>query len=180
MEKLQTAYPEIKLSGLIAFYPGTDWTRTREQRTASNAISREKSKISPTLMKLFDDSYLHGPGLLKEINNEEGSYRVDLSSPYISLGLAPTSQLLAAYPPCVAIYTCAWDQLLVEGNTFRARLLGLEQEGKLKYIGGRCVQGVIHAWDNVPTFSNSPGEREKVYGEAIQELKIMWRTGKID
>jgi acetyl esterase/lipase len=171
---------EIKLSGLIAFYPSTDCTRTREQRTASNPISREKSKISPTLMKLFDDSYLHAPGSLKIIKKKGGSYGADLSSPYISPGLTPTPQLLAAYPPCVAIYTCGWDQLLVEGNTFRARLRGLEKEGKLEYVGGRPVKGVIHAWDKVPTFSNSPGEREKVYEEAVQELKIMWHAGKTD
>jgi putative ergosteryl-3beta-O-L-aspartate hydrolase len=176
--KAHKGVSEIKLSGLIAFYPGTDCTRTRDQRTASNPISREKSKISPTLMKLFDDSYLYVPDSRKIINTKGRSYGLDLSSPYISPGLTPTPQLLAAYPPCVAIYTCGWDQLLVEGNAFRARLQGLEKDGKLEYVGGRPIKGVIHGWDKVPTFSNSPGERERVYGEAVQELRIMWHAGK--
>ncbi|KAJ5796281.1 CAZyme family CE10 [Penicillium psychrosexuale] len=93
---------EVALAGLVVFYTGTDWTRTRKERDATNLIAPQKSMISPSLFKFFDDSYLLAAGLPKR----PGTGRVDMSHPYLSPGLAPASLLHAAYPPAVAIYTC--------------------------------------------------------------------------
>jgi hypothetical protein len=73
-----------------------------------------------------------------------------MAHPFHSPGLAPTSLLLASYPPAVAIYTCGWDQLLFDGNTFRNRLAGLVPEGQMKHVGGIVDEDEIHAFDKKP------------------------------
>ncbi|KAJ5105637.1 hypothetical protein NUU61_002984 [Penicillium alfredii] len=108
----------IGLAGIVGFYPSTDWTRTRKERDATNPIAAKKSIITPKVFSFFDNSYL----LPETLPKQSGTNTVDMSHPYLSPGLAPTAQLLAAYPLSVVLYTCAWDQLLVEGNAFRERL----------------------------------------------------------
>jgi acetyl esterase/lipase len=53
---------------------------------------------------------------------DEGASGVDMAHPYLSPGLVPDELVQAVYPPNVAIYTCGWDQLLVEEGTFRERM----------------------------------------------------------
>jgi acetyl esterase/lipase len=48
----------IKLAGLIAFYPSTDWSRSRIKRDATNPIASRKSMITADKFIFFDDSYL--------------------------------------------------------------------------------------------------------------------------
>ncbi|KAJ5435123.1 Alpha/beta hydrolase fold-3 [Penicillium cf. griseofulvum] len=163
---------EIALAGLVVFYPSTDWTRTRIERDATNPIAAEKSMISLSLFKFFDDSYLLPAGLPKR----PGKYGVDMSHPYLSPGLAPASLLYEAYPPAVAIYTCGWDQLLVEGNTFRERLGGFVEEGKMAGVGGYVVEDVVHGFDKKPSFCKGNEVREKMYGDAVNQLKVMWKV----
>ncbi|KAJ5959519.1 uncharacterized protein N7479_006669 [Penicillium vulpinum] len=162
---------EIKLAGLVAFYPSTDWTRTRIERNATNPIAAQKSMIPPSLYKFFDDSYLLAEGLPKR----PSTGRVDMSHPYLSPGLAPASLLYVAYPPAVAVYTCGWDQLLVEGNTFRERLCGFVEEGKMASVGGFVVEDVIHGFDKKPSFLRGNQMRERMYGDAVNQLKVMWK-----
>lgn len=162
---------KISLAGQIAFYPGVDWTRTRDERNATNPISMEKSMISPSMYKFFDDSYLPVVGLPKHPDTRQA----DMSHPYLSPGIAPESLLLEAYAPAVAIYTCGWDQLLVEGNTFRERLGKLVEEKKMSSVGGFEVENVVHAFDKKPSFWRKNPARESMYEDAIQQLKVMWR-----
>ncbi|KAJ5383748.1 hypothetical protein N7517_001659 [Penicillium concentricum] len=162
---------EIALAGLVVFYPSTDWTRTRIERDATNPISAQKSMISPSMYKFFDDSYLLAAGLPKR----PGTGRMDMSHPYLSPGLAPASLLYAAYPPAVAIYTCGWDQLLVEGNTFRERLGGFVEEGKMASVGGFVVEDVVHGFDKKPSFWRGNQVRDRMYGDALNQLKVMWK-----
>ncbi|KAJ5467235.1 hypothetical protein N7475_004987 [Penicillium sp. IBT 31633x] len=162
---------KIPLAGLIAFYPSTDWTRTRAQRDATNPVASQKSMISPSVFKFFDDSYLLEAGLPRRA----GTGRVDMSHPFLSPGLAPASLLQAAYPPAVAVYTCGWDQLLVEGNAFRERLSGFVDKGKMKSVGGFAVGDVIHGFDKKPSFWKGNTLREGMYGDAIDHLKTMWK-----
>ncbi|KAJ5773191.1 hypothetical protein N7457_008087 [Penicillium paradoxum] len=161
---------KIPLAGLVAFYPSVDWTRTRRERDATNPIAAEKSMISPSMYKFFDDSYLLPAALPKR----PGTGRVDMSHPWLSPGLAPASLLQAAYPPAVAIYTCGWDQLLVEGNAFRERLGGFVEEGKMASVGGFVVEDVVHGFDKKPSFWRGNRDRERMYGDAVGQLKVMW------
>ncbi|KGO41125.1 Alpha/beta hydrolase fold-3 [Penicillium expansum] len=162
---------EISLAGLVVFYPSTDWTRTRKERDATNPIAAEKTMISPSMYKFFDDSYLLPTALPKRPDTG----RTDMSHPYLSPGLASASLMHASYPPAVAIYTCGWDQLLVEGNTFRERLSGFVEEGKMTSVGGFVVENVIHGFDKKPSFWRKNQMRERMYGDAISQLKVIWK-----
>lgn len=162
---------EIRLAGLIAFYPSIDWTRTREERNATNPIAVDKSWVSSSLFALFDDSYLYVDNLPKK----PGSDEVNMAHPYLSPGLTPTALLLAAYPPNISIYTCGWDQLLVEGNTLRDRLQQLAVEGHLAHVGGFMVANVSHGFDKKPSFGMVRGVRDRMYDDAVHQLQWMWK-----
>lgn len=171
-EPEQKRNDRIGLVGIIGFYPSTDWTRTRKERDATNPIAAKKSMITPKVSSFFDNSYL----LPETLPKQSGTNTVDMSHPYLSPGLAPTEQLLAAYPPSVALYMCAWDQLLVEENAFRERLRGLVADGHMAHVGGMVMEGVIHAFDKKPSFWMGNRLRDEMYRDAIQQLRIMWRT----
>ncbi|KAJ5168704.1 uncharacterized protein N7482_004298 [Penicillium canariense] len=163
--------PDIKLAGLIAFYPSTDWSRSRLERDATNPIAPQKSMITPAVFKFFDDAYL----LPENLPRKTGTGEIDMSHPYMSPGLAPDHLILASYPPYVAIYTCGWDQLLVEGNEFRERLRKLEGKGRLVHVGGMVIENVIHGFDKKPSFFLGNGRRDTMYGDAVRQLEMMWK-----
>lgn len=162
---------DIRLAGLLSFYPSTDWTKTRKERDMTNRISRKKSMIPPGVFQLFDESYL----LAETLPKKPGSDELDMSHPYLSPGVASTSLLLAAYPPNVSIYTCGWDQLLVEGNAFRERLRQLVAEGQMAHVGGLEIENEIHGFDKKPTFWWTNETRDRMYGDAVQQLQFMWK-----
>jgi acetyl esterase/lipase len=167
-----TSVGKIGLAGLVAFYPGVNWTRTRAERDATNPVAARKSMISPSMYRFFDESYL----LVGELPKLRGTGRVDMSHPYLSPGLAPESLLVAAYPRAVAIYTCGWDQLLVEGNAFRERLGGFVGEGKMGRVGGFVVEDAVHGFDKKPSFWRGNEARERMYGDAVGQLEGMWKV----
>lgn len=146
-----------KITGIVSFYPGVDWTQTRAERTASNSISATKGSIKPWLYEIFDSSYL---------GFEHA--KLDRRTPYLSPGRAETELLKSGLPQRMALYSCEWDQLLVEDEAFRERLKGL---GKL--VGGRIVSGVPHGFDKVPVFHGVNLERDKMYQDAIKEMEKM-------
>jgi acetyl esterase/lipase len=174
-EKADEEILESRLAGLITFYPPTNWTRTREQRDATNPIAARKSMIKPGVFKVFDDSYLDPENLpYASVGTEGGSKQVDMAHPYLSPGLMPTSLLLAAYPPNVSIYTCGWDQLLAEGNEFRERLRLLAVEGQMAHVGGTVIEDVVHGFDKKPSFVMGNKTRDRMYGDAVRQLGVMW------
>ncbi|KAJ5595082.1 uncharacterized protein N7459_001290 [Penicillium hispanicum] len=162
---------DIRLAGLVAFYPTVDWTRTRQQRDATNPIAPQKSMIPPSVFNFFDDSYLLPETLPVKTETQE----LDFSHPYLSPGLAPAQLLLSAYPVNVSIYTCGWDQLLVEGNTFRHRLRRIFSENDVFHIGGLVIEDAIHGFDKKPSFCMGNATRDRMYGDAAQQLEFMWR-----
>lgn len=166
---------DIKLCGIVAFYPSVDWSRTREERNESNPISREKSMISESVFTLFDDSYL----LVQSLPRKPGSKIVDMSDKLLSPGLAPNCLLLSALPACVAIYTCGWDQLLVEGNAFRERLKRFVDEGRMEYVGGMEIEDAVHGFDKRPSFCMANEARDRMYGDGVQQLGIMWKYDEL-
>ncbi|KAJ5583344.1 hypothetical protein N7535_001964 [Penicillium sp. DV-2018c] len=168
-----TGLEKIELAGLIAFYPSVDWTRTRAERDATNPIAAKKSMISPSMYRFFDESYLFFAGLPRQ----RGREGVDMAHPYLSPGLATDALLLAAYPAAVAIYTCGWDQLLVEGNAFRERLEKVIGVGKMGKVGGVVIEDVVHGFDKKPSFLKGNEARRKMYGDAVRQLEGMWEVG---
>ncbi|OQD74156.1 hypothetical protein PENDEC_c012G02277 [Penicillium decumbens] len=168
LEKRRVA-KSYRLAGIIAFYPPVDWTRSRDEREATNPIASEKSMIPKSVLKVFDSSYLV-PGNLPR---KPGSDEIDIAHPYLSPGLTPSSLLLAAYPPIVAIYTCGWDQLLVEGNSFRERLEKFVDEGAMIHVGGMVIDEVNHGFDKKPCFITGNPKRDQMYEDAIKQLEMM-------
>jgi hypothetical protein len=96
----------------------------------------------------------------------------------VSPGLADEGLILASYPEHVAIYTCGWDQLLVEGNAFRERLRGFVGVGGLVSVGGMVIEDVIHGFDKRPSFFLGNGARDRLYGDAVRQLEVMWKEQK--
>lgn len=148
-----------KLAGIVAFYPPTNWTQTREERRLSNKTPDRpaKQQVQDFLFRLFDDSYLYPRD------------RLSMSSKYLSPGLAPSEILREAFPDKVAIFTCGLDPLHAEGEEFRQRLIGLG-----KQVGGRVIDGVDHAWDKLPTFRRQNPKRDEMYAEAAALLLEMF------
>lgn len=175
---------DIKLAGSLAFYPSVDWTKTRAERDATNPICAERSMIPPSVLKFFDESYLVKSNLPKrERPREQGEgeeddgateWEIDMGHPYLSPGITPTNLFLAATPPAVAIYTCEWDQLLVEGNALRERVCTFVDEGRMRHCGGYEVKEAMHGFDKRPTFCLGSEVREKMYADATDQLGIMW------
>ncbi len=142
-----------KVVAIVSWYPSTDFaTNTRLERRLSNL--RPDKELPKIYTDLFDASYLYPP------------QNVSMSDPYLSPGVAPAS-LLKSLPDEVIIYTCEWDELLVEAERFRDRLVQ-ELGKKVTY---RRVDGVAHAWDKSPNFLLAKPLREEVYAEACSHLK---------
>ena len=145
------------ITGIVSFYPGIDWTQTRAERAASNRISETYGTIAPWLYDMFDCSYL----------GFEHAKR-DRASPYLSPGRAEATVLRSRLPQRMALFSCEWDQLLVEDEAFRERLKGLG-----KVVGGRMVSGVPHGFDKKPDMGKPSPKRDEMYQDAVEEMEKM-------
>ena len=155
-----TNLPNIKLRCIISWYPSLDYTRTREQRRATCA--RKDQELPALFTDLFDESYLHPP-------------TINLDSPYLSPGVAPTALLKAALPEEIIMHTCEWDMLLDEGQAFRDRLQSEEIGKKVWY---KMVENVPHGWDKAPNpWKPTPGVREH-YLRACKEMRRVFGVEK--
>lgn len=151
LETLVTVRSEVKITGIISWYPSTDYTQTREQRRMTNV--RRDQELSQVFTELFDASYLHPPTM-------------DTSNPLLSPGVAPR-EMLEELPKEIVLFTCEWDMLLAEGIRFRDRLVN--EVGK--NVVYQMVPGVPHAWDKAPNpIKPTPGVRQH-YLKACKELK---------
>lgn len=157
-----------------------DSTKSRQARDETNPIAAKKSKIPASALRFFDESYFLRENLPERTRTPAGSSpdpdatEVDMSHPSVSPGLAPTSLLVAALPSRVAIYTCGWDQLLVEGDVFRDRVGKLVTEGVMSSVDGFVVQDTIHGFDKAPSFCCGNRRRRGMYGDAVRVLGGMW------
>lgn len=147
-----------KARALVSWYPIVDWSRSRAERRASNPGGVGKS-LPHFFTALFDASYLHP------------RRTISTDDPYLSPAIAPDSTLIAGLPTHIALYTCEWDQLFVEGEAFRTRLDSLG-----KNITGRPVRGVQHAWDRAPNPFKADLKAEVVYHEACADLRSVFET----
>lgn len=146
--------------GVVSFYPGLNYTKTRRDRDASNPVAAEKSVIPAFLGEMYDEAYFYPPP-------------ADMAHPYISAGLAPDELLEGALPERVWLHSCEWDNLLAEAEAFRRRLKELG-----KVVSGGIVEGQVHAWDKVATYEKGNELRNMVYGEAVEEIGRMWEVSK--
>ena len=143
---------------LVSWYPSVDYTRSRAERRASNPGGVSKS-LPLFLTDVFDASYLYPP---RAISTDD---------PYLSPAVAPDSTLTTGLPTHIALYTCEWDQLFVEGEAFRTRLVSLR-----KYVTGRPVLGVRHGWDRAPHPFKADLKAEVVYREACTDLRRVFEA----
>ena len=151
---VQMDIPQVKIKCIVPWYPPTDYTRTREERRAT--CRRIDQELPALFTDLFDDSYLHPP---KDVN---------LDSPYLSPGVAPTDLLRDALSHEIILHTCEWDMLLDEGEMFRDRLISPEIGKKVFY---QMIPGVPHGWDKAPNpLKPTPGVLEH-YLRACKEIR---------
>ena len=147
-----------RLVGICSFYPGVDSTQSHEERLKSNPISEEKGMVSLSMYRMFWAAYL----------GEDEKSRPDSTSPYLSPARASSDLMMKAWPEHMALYTCDWDQLLVEGEAFRERLKGLGKE-----VGGYKVEGVPHGFDKIPKLWKADPKRDQMYQDAVKQIKKM-------
>ncbi|OMP81797.1 Arylacetamide deacetylase-like 2 [Diplodia seriata] len=141
---------ELRLKAIVAWYPSTDYTVTREQRRMT--CVRKDQELPAVFTQLFDESYLSPPTM-------------DMSNPYLSPGRAPDT-MMAGLPEDIIMFTCEWDMLLAEGERLRDRLVKLG-----KNVVYTMVPGVPHGWDKAPNpLRPTPGVQEH-YLSACKELR---------
>ncbi|KAF2837710.1 alpha/beta-hydrolase [Patellaria atrata CBS 101060] len=146
---------EVNIKAIVAFYPPTDYTQTREQRRTT--CIRADQELSAVFTDLFDESYLY-------------PVTMDLTNPFLSPGVAP-DDMLVLLPEDIVLFCCEWDMLLHEGEQFRDRLNGLGK--KVKYT---MVPGVPHGWDKAPNpLRPTPGVLQH-YLSACAELRRVFGT----
>ncbi|EMC92611.1 hypothetical protein BAUCODRAFT_76924 [Baudoinia panamericana UAMH 10762] len=146
--------PDVHIRAIIPWYPSLDYTRTREQRRATTL--RKDQELPALFTDLFDESYLHPP------------HTIELDSPYLSPGVAPTALLKNALPDEIIMNTCEWDMLLDEGEAFRKRLTS---EPLNKHVNYHLIEGVPHGWDKAPNpWKPTPGVREH-YLRVCKEMR---------
>ncbi|RPB23846.1 alpha/beta-hydrolase, partial [Terfezia boudieri ATCC MYA-4762] len=152
---------EGKFMAIASFYPSTDFTLSRDIRRLS--ILRKDKGLPAFFTDLFDASYLYPPKL------------IDLDDKYLSPGLAPTEILRNSLPEDIIIYSCEWDELLVESERFATRL-GSEDIGKrVRYT---CILNAQHGWDKSPLpWQGKDERRDSVYREVCNKLgKVFYGT----
>ena len=150
----------ISVKTVVSWYPSTDYTRTRDERRATQA-ERLDQQLPAVFTELFDESYLQPP-------------TIDKSNPYLSPGVAP-DHMLAGLPQDIIMFTSEWDMLLKEAQDFRDRL---EKLGKTVHY---CmVPNVPHGWDKAPNpLRETPGVNTwylKACKQLRKVLNIRFRT----
>ncbi|KAH0496470.1 hypothetical protein TgHK011_003824 [Trichoderma gracile] len=138
-----------RITGLVLFYPGLDWTISRQDKRLS--CSRPDLTLSKGLTDLIDASYVYPP--------IPRPLRADLR---LSPGLMP-DDLLEKLPP-IHLCLCEYDMLLAEGLRFADRLKKMDKEHNL-----RIVAKEKHAWDCPPPMVQKESV-EVEYGEATQAI----------
>jgi putative ergosteryl-3beta-O-L-aspartate hydrolase len=154
---LESEYEKLgSIVGLVDIYPGLDKVQTRDAKMAGNPMSAARGGVPKWLYAVFDRSYL-GP---------LGRDGHDLASLELSPGLASDEDLIRGLPQNVAIYSCEYDQLLVENEAFRKRLTGLG-----KQVGGYMVEGEPHGFDLRYSTGERYEKKVKMYKDAAQNVK---------
>ncbi|KAJ4468306.1 Alpha/Beta hydrolase protein [Lentinula aciculospora] len=156
-----TAAQEGTVIAISSWYPSIDYTNTRDERRKTNV--RSDKELPKFFTNLFDSSYLY------PVNG------VDLKSPWLSPGIAP-SDMIKDLPENIVLYTCEWDELCAEADRFRNRLVN-DFGKKVVY---KKVMGVAHAFDKTPNPLHWDPKIETMYRDACQELKTVFYGSSSD
>jgi acetyl esterase/lipase len=146
--------PDLTLKAIVSFYPPTDFRSSRKDKRATNPAPEKN--LPPMLTNLFDESYMYPAS------------NINLCDPYLSPAAASDSQLAAAYPSDIILYTCEYDMLNMEGIAFGERL---KSPAIGKTVHGGEVKAVPHAFDKKPNPIAFPKSADRCYSEACAELK---------
>ena len=143
----EVSTPPPRIRGITMFYPVLDWSLSLSTKYAG--CSKPDLALPQSLMRLFDQSYLHP--------------RPDLTDLRLSPGIAP-DEYIDALPP-IHMCLCEYDVLLTEGLLFGKRL-----EGRGKKVSWRVVKEEQHGWDKGPRWrlKESVGAE---YKAAIEEMR---------
>ncbi|KAF3942445.1 hypothetical protein ABW19_dt0208476 [Dactylella cylindrospora] len=147
--------PDFTIKCIVAWYPSVDFTKTRQERSASNP--HQEVSMPSGMTNMFDTGYIYNSPL----NSYESAH------PLLSPGTAPAELLDAALPDHIVIYTCQYDALQREGQLFAERLR--DEIGKS--VKFRMVEKVIHAWDKMPNPIWPPERIEEVYKDACDGIR---------
>lgn len=66
--------------------------------------------------------------------------------------------------------------MIVEGNEFRERLRGFVGSRGLVHVGGMVMDDVVHGFDKTPCFFLGNGPRDRMYGERVRQLEMIWKV----
>ena len=149
----------LRIPAIIAWYPSTDYTLTRDQRRET--LVRKDMELNPVFTTLFDASYIEVPT----------GERIVRSNPFLSPGVAPEALLANALPDNIIMITCEWDMLRAEGTSLKSRLEALG-----KTVVYRMVEGVPHGWDKSPNPFKEARRAREYYNEACTELRRILGT----
>ena len=153
-EAMDLARLDGAFSGIVAFYPSVNQAIPRQQKMDSNLLSKMKGAEPAWLHQIIDDSYYQ---------NLPPEGRASLN---MSPALAPRDALVTGLPSKLAIFTCEWDKLLVEGEDFRERLKAIG-----KTVGGTIIEHVGHGFDR--KMGKHALERDQMYQKAVKQVKTM-------
>ncbi|KAJ3749199.1 Alpha/Beta hydrolase protein [Lentinula detonsa] len=156
-----TTTQEGTVIAISSWYPSIDYTNTRDERRKTNV--RTDKELPKFFTNLFDASYLY------PVNG------VDLKSPWLSPGIAP-SEMIKDLPENIVLYTCEWDELCAEADRFHHRLVN-DFGKKVVY---KKVIGVAHAFDKTPNPLHWDPKIETMYRDACRELRTVFYGSSTD
>ncbi|KKA27654.1 hypothetical protein TD95_001259 [Thielaviopsis punctulata] len=142
--------PMPVVQGMLLFYPGLDWSITRDEKR--RGCARPDLTLPPSMTDLFDCSYIY-PHLSRE-------GRQDLR---LSPGLMEDE--LVKKLPRIHFCLCEHDMLLAEEFRFIDRLKAANKD-----VSHRIVLDEKHAWDKPMPVAPKPSVFEE-YRAALDEAK---------
>ncbi|KAL9624044.1 MAG: hypothetical protein Q9160_001797 [Pyrenula sp. 1 TL-2023] len=156
-QNLLESFTDLKVVGLVAWYPLVDYTVPREEKRRT--CPHPKKTLPKFFTNLFDASYLPPPS--------------DHYDPYVSPAIASDEMLTEGLPKHVQIFGCEQDMLLGEGQRFAERLRSLGKDCK-----DILIPGVPHGWDKSPNPWRNQGAIDVLYRHAC--IKLRDQFGVVD
>jgi acetyl esterase/lipase len=164
-----TQLPGIRgrIKGVVAYYPVTDWTITKEEKMARQKLAPDGKDILHLMMPFFDIGYV--------------APDVDRADPLLSPGFAKRENL----PEKIAILGCEYDILCKEAELMAEDLATEETGQKISLDDGRVgwTKGNVrweliedkHGFNQTPTKGEEEKKRiaktEKMHAGIAQWLK---------
>lgn len=155
-QNLLENFADLKIVGVVAWYPLVDYTIPREEKRRT--CPHPKKTLPRFFTNLFDASYLPPP--------------TDHYEPYISPAIASDGMLTDGLPNHIQIFVCEQDMLLGEGQRFADRLRRLGKDCK-----DILIPGVSHGWDKSPNPWRNQGAIDVLYRHACIKLRDHFGTG---